>query len=219
MAYPQHPDYGPYYQPLEEMPASVQELFSHNPAKARELLAEAGYPDGFAVEVQVCACSPTHMDLVPLLEDYLAQVGVRLLIEPMEYASFSVLDDHPEPRPRLSDGQRPRQSHHHPCARASRPGRLGTRPASRTRRWTARLTKSTAPGEEVERIGMIRELTVEMLDRAPYLWLPIGYAYTAWWPWGEELRRRTPGRFATGPARSTPAFWIDQAMKRSLGFE
>ena len=46
--------------------------------------------------------------------------------------------------------------------------------------------------EEAERIRMIRELTVEMLDRAPYLWLPIGYAYTAWWPWvrnyGGELR-------------------------------
>ena len=41
MAYPQHPDFGDYYQPLEEMPASVQELFTYDPDKARALLAEA----------------------------------------------------------------------------------------------------------------------------------------------------------------------------------
>ncbi|MDP6577425.1 MAG: ABC transporter substrate-binding protein, partial [Dehalococcoidales bacterium] len=34
------------YTPLEEMPRSVQELFEYHPDKAKELLAEAGYPDG-----------------------------------------------------------------------------------------------------------------------------------------------------------------------------
>jgi peptide/nickel transport system substrate-binding protein len=93
MAYPQHPGFGEYFQPLEEMPESVQELFGYDPAKARALLAEAGYPDGFEFKVQVCSCSPGDMDLIPLLEDYLARVGVRLIIQPMEYASF-LRDDH-----------------------------------------------------------------------------------------------------------------------------
>ena len=30
-----------------EMPASVKELYSYNPDKAKELLKEAGYPNGF----------------------------------------------------------------------------------------------------------------------------------------------------------------------------
>jgi peptide/nickel transport system substrate-binding protein len=68
MAYPQHPGFGDYFQPLEEMPASVQELFDYNPEKAKQLLAEAGYPDGFSFEVQVCTCSMSDMDLVPLLD-------------------------------------------------------------------------------------------------------------------------------------------------------
>ena len=33
------------YVPLEEMPESVQELFTYNPEKAKQLLADAGYPD------------------------------------------------------------------------------------------------------------------------------------------------------------------------------
>ena len=49
---------------------------------------EAGVPEGFALDLQVCSCSPSHMDLVPLLESYFAQVGLKTNIQTMEYASF-----------------------------------------------------------------------------------------------------------------------------------
>ena len=57
-AYPQHPDYLGYFEPLEAMPDSVKELFTYNPEKAKKLLAEAGVPKGFTFKVQVCSCSP-----------------------------------------------------------------------------------------------------------------------------------------------------------------
>ena len=41
-AYPQHPDYLGYFEPLEAMPDSIKELFTYNPDKAKKLLAEAG---------------------------------------------------------------------------------------------------------------------------------------------------------------------------------
>ena len=65
-AYPQHPDYLGYFEPLEQMPDSVKELFTYNPEKAKKLLAEAGYPKGFSFKVQVCSCNPDHMELLPL---------------------------------------------------------------------------------------------------------------------------------------------------------
>ena len=52
-AYPMHPDYDGYYEPLTAMPDSVKELFTYNPEKAKKLLAEAGYPNGFTFKVQV----------------------------------------------------------------------------------------------------------------------------------------------------------------------
>jgi len=87
-AYPQHPDYLGYFEPLEAMPDSIKELYTYNPEKAKKLLAEAGVPKGFTFKVQVCSCSPDHMDLVPLLAAYLEQVGVKLDIQPMEYGAF-----------------------------------------------------------------------------------------------------------------------------------
>ena len=87
-AYPQHPDYVGYFEPLDKQPASVQELFKYDPAKAKKLLAEAGLPKGFTTKVQVCSCNPDHMDLLPLVAGYLEQVGVKLEIQPLEYGAF-----------------------------------------------------------------------------------------------------------------------------------
>ena len=37
--------------PLEEMPDKVKDLFNYNTEKATELLAKAGYPEGFDAEI------------------------------------------------------------------------------------------------------------------------------------------------------------------------
>lgn len=87
-AYPMHPDYHGYYEPLEKMPASVKELFTYDPARARKLLAEAGYPNGFSFKVQVCSCAPDHMDLLPLVAGSLEKIGVKIEIQPMGYGAF-----------------------------------------------------------------------------------------------------------------------------------
>src|SRR5436190_4853325 len=87
-SYPMHPDYHGYYEPLEKMPASVKELFTYDPAKAKKLLAEAGYPSGFTFKVQVTSASFEHMDLLPLIAGYLEKVGVKIEIQPMEYPAF-----------------------------------------------------------------------------------------------------------------------------------
>ena len=198
------------------MPASVRELFSYNPDKARQLLAEAGHPDGFEFKVQVCTCSPMQMDIIPLIEDYLSRVGIRMVIQPMEYAAFlSAMKSRTH-----SAGYMMASGHTNPTTTLRKNFKT-------MQTWNAsqysdpdvdrRIDEYHKLRDEQQRIEMVRELTIHMLDEAPYLWLPTQYVYTAWWPWvknyGGELRA---GAFRPGPIYAR--IWLDQKLKRELGF-
>jgi peptide/nickel transport system substrate-binding protein len=83
------PDWADAYIPLEDLSESIQELFGYHPDKARELLAEAGYPDGFSVSIIAQA---QDVDLLAIVKAYLADIGVDLTIDVKELgAMYSLL--------------------------------------------------------------------------------------------------------------------------------
>ena len=54
--------------------------------------------------------------------------------------------------------------------------------------------------DEGKRQAMLKEMTREILDKAPYIWLPTPYIYHGVVAVGEELRRRAARRRgAPGP--------------------
>ena len=81
-------EYKNAYVPLEELPESVRELYEYHPEKARQLLAEAGYPDGFKTTV-ICWSYPTVVDYLSVVKDYWAKVGVELEIDTRDYAVWT----------------------------------------------------------------------------------------------------------------------------------
>lgn len=216
MAYPQHTDFVDYFQSLEEMPESVQELFTYDPDKARALLAEAGYPDGFSFTTQVCTCSASNMDLVPLLQGYLSNVGVHMDIQPMEYASFLSLMTTGNHGP----GYLMNSGHVNPLTTLRKSFLTGQtwNPAMYSNTdYDAKILAVHRERDEARRVEMIRDMTVEILDEAPYIWLPIQYYYAAWWPWVKNYG----GELRVGAQRSGPIYariWIDQKMKEEMGF-
>ena len=215
MAYPQHPGFGDYYQPLDEMPASVQELFGYHPDKARALLAEAGVPEGYTFKVQVCTCSPSNMDLIPLLDSYLAKVGVRMEIEPLEYAAFLSMMTTQNHGP----GYFMNNGHTNPTTSIRKfiTGHTWNPAVYNDAAFDAAIDTLMLTRDEGERIEQTRRLTVKLLDEAPSIWLPTVYNYTAWWPWV----RNYGGELRAGAVRPGPIYariWIDHDMKRAMGF-
>ena len=51
--YPFPPSFKDVYTPLDKLPPSARELYTYNPEKAKKLLAEAGYPNGFTFKAQI----------------------------------------------------------------------------------------------------------------------------------------------------------------------
>jgi peptide/nickel transport system substrate-binding protein len=217
MAYPQHPGFGDYFESLDDMPEEVQELFTYNPEKARKLLDEAGVPKGFTFNVQVCSCSPSNMDLIPLLESYLKKVGIQIIIQPMEYASFlsAMTTKTHGPGYLLNSG------HVNPITTLRKSFVTG-------QTWNPSQYSSAYFDEQIrllhlmrdenERIEMLRKLTREILAEAPYIWLPVAYAHTAWWPWVKNYG----GELRVGAVRPGPIYgriWVDEKLKAELGFD
>ncbi|MFJ1301329.1 glutathione ABC transporter substrate-binding protein GsiB [Pseudomonadota bacterium AL_CKDN230030165-1A_HGKHYDSX7] len=58
--------------------------WEHNPAKARELLKEAGYPNGFETQLWSAYNDGTSVKVVQFLQQQLQQVGIKTSVEVLE---------------------------------------------------------------------------------------------------------------------------------------
>ena len=214
--YPMHPDYTGYYETLDQMPVAAQELFKYNPDKAKALLAEAGFPKGFSFKTQVCSCSPDHMDLAPLIAAYLEKVGVKMEIQPMEYGAFlSAMTTKTN-----AAGYMMRNGHTNPTTsiRKSFVTKQTWNPSQYTDPdFDKRMSDVYAEPDEDKRKLLIKLMTRDIVEKAPYIWLPTPIGYSAWWPWVKNY----DGELRAGSERPAPIharMWVDQAMKKKLGF-
>ena len=213
--FPMHPEYVGYHTPLNAMPESVQELFKYNPDKAKKLLTDAGYPNGFSFKVQVCTCAAEQMELMPLVAAYLEGVGVKMEIVPMEYGAYlSVMTSHtnaagyltniPDVNPttslRINFGK----------------GQVYNAPNFDDPKFDAAVKSALNERDEEKRQQILKENTRYILDQAPAIWMPAPYRYTAWWPWVKNYG----GELYVGAGRSAPIHarvWIDQDLKKKMG--
>ena len=83
--YPPGKSWAKVYTPLEELPIDVQELFKYNPDKAKQLLKDAGYPDGFKTTIN---CQAEMADYASIIKEDLAKVNIDLTIKPLEGGAF-----------------------------------------------------------------------------------------------------------------------------------
>ncbi|WP_202621558.1 ABC transporter substrate-binding protein [Anaerocolumna sedimenticola] len=75
------PGFAKYYEDLaDKYPYDVQ--------KAKDLLAEAGYPDGFSFTITVPSNYKFHVDTAQVIVEQLKQVGITASIQQVEWASW-----------------------------------------------------------------------------------------------------------------------------------
>jgi peptide/nickel transport system substrate-binding protein len=67
---------------------SLADYYTQDVEKAKSLLAEAGYPDGFEMTITVPSNYTPHMNVAEVLVEQLAQVGIQATIQPVEWETW-----------------------------------------------------------------------------------------------------------------------------------
>ena len=75
--------------PYEKWPQDLKDEYAYNPAAAKKLLAEAGYPNGF--KTNVVADTESDIGMLRIIKSYFAEVGIDMEIRIIEPAAWSIL--------------------------------------------------------------------------------------------------------------------------------
>jgi ABC-type transport system substrate-binding protein len=81
--------------PYEEWPQDLKNEYAYNPKAARELLADAGHPNGF--KTNVVANSAGDIELLQIVKTYFSQVGIDMeirMLSPNEWQSYIRANKH-----------------------------------------------------------------------------------------------------------------------------
>lgn len=210
-SFPVIPDYTDLFLPMKDNPASVQALYKYNPERSKQLLAEAGYPNGFKTKMIVENIA-LAMDEATVLKAMWAKIGVDVEIQPRETAVYDSILLGTQEELRLTRGS-------HATLLTS----ILDLPPARTPSANIKDDHTEDVYQEMQRNVFVNMPKVYDLYRqyVPYIrekaWvipMPSPYSYTIWQPWvknhyGEQ------GNFNFFPLWF-PYVWIDQDLKEQM---
>lgn len=67
---------------------SLENVNPYDVGKAKALLAEAGYPEGFEMTITVPSNYTAHMDTAQVIVNNLAQIGIKAKLDPIEWTTW-----------------------------------------------------------------------------------------------------------------------------------
>ncbi|MDE0227486.1 MAG: ABC transporter substrate-binding protein [Spirochaetaceae bacterium] len=205
--------------PLDTLPPSTQELFDYDPEKAKQMLADAGYPDGFKVDLvyNLQWTGGTWGDMANIFASLWGEIGVELELRAMEptamMALFNSLEGYdigvmtaPWNNPNTLG-----------VIDQYTVGHGGNRANYENQYLTDRYREALKTVDTAEREATLRELVNILLDDV--VTIPIGNKgqNVMWWPWVQNYY----GELACGVwclGRHIAPIWIDQNMKESMGY-
>jgi len=217
------PEYKDLYTPLDQLPdkpllagsgASVQELVKGgNPEKAKELLKQAGYPNGF--KTSIYSSNAVDSDFLAIIKEQLLKANIDMEIKVVDGGVYRNIE---QQRTWEAMWYKPSKqyflSHYMFELRKESQDCASFFDSQETRDVLAIIGKNLAIDDQAWR-KPLKDLTPFMLEQAISMWLPVSQKYLAWQPWVKNLNGAVQlGAFL--PFHFAYFNWIDQSLKASL---
>lgn len=204
------PEFDDIYTPLDKLPQATRELFEYHPDKAKQLLAEAGYPDGFKTEI---VCMTTDVDILSIVKDYWSKVGVELDIQVKEPAVWNSMLQKKTYTQMLSFGV----TYTLPFKFVfTTPGNMYNPAIVNDAHLNETIQQIAASYfDEPKRRQIMKDIAPYMIESVFWVQLPGPNLYTFWWPWlkGYNGEAKVGYDHYSDIARYV---WIDQELKEQM---
>ncbi len=201
---------------LEELPESTRELYEYHPDKAKQLLAEAGYPNGFKFSAVL---RQDWIDLAQIYKADLAKVGIDMELDVKEAGVYTS----------MSSGVVKAYKEATFVALGIKGLWKGTDlvPGSNTNYmqvtdpvindYRAKITSFENMQNQAELDRLRKELALHIVSQAYFIDPPVSYVYVFYQPWVKNLN----GLYAGGYSNYSSFLfytWIDQELKKQMGY-
>ncbi|MEK7354488.1 MAG: ABC transporter substrate-binding protein, partial [Chloroflexota bacterium] len=196
----------------------------YNPEKAKQLLKEAGYPNGFSANILTTPVT-ARIDELAIVKDYWSKIGVKLNIDIKENAVLTAMvtrNFNWEHMFYAVSGAISASNHYTIYTY------MGYIRGDNRLQFISRVDPGGVPDPVIEAAfdkmnanvfwnwpeayKAIEEVRPYILELAPKIPFPQPLFYTLWWPW----LKNTHGQGNIVPFYKY--YWIDQSLKKSMGY-
>ncbi len=214
--FPMYPFDASVYTPMEELPADIRELYDYDPAAAKKMLADAGYPDGLKLQVNGVS-DALGQSRTSLLKDQWAKMGVDV-----EIKSYANAD-----QTRMGF----MRDYKHVCfddietanailtlRQAGETGHALNITTSNDEYVDEEMAKIMAEVDPDKRNAMVKELGVYVLGQVYSIPGNTRVNANYWWPWIQNYYGEANVGDHSDFEKVLAHAWIDEALKKEMGY-
>lgn len=163
--------------------------YPHDPEKAKALLAEAGYPDGFEFELTATQNESWGIPIVEAMIPMLAQVGIKLIAKPVESSVLSeVIPAGDFQAAMWSNNSGPDALSTLRCFHSKTAQSSCNYAAYNSPEFDKLFDAATAERDPAKRADLLRQANNELYDGAPVWFFNYNKAVMAYQPWVHGLQ-------------------------------
>ena len=202
------------YTELDQLPPDVKELYTYDPAKAKKMLADAGYPNGFEMSFHTTT-DGDNPDLAALIQDEYAKIGVKVNIVATDYVTYRNYRDTFTYEDSIICGTQVGNATGSVINLLKTDAWLNYAKYSNVE--VDKLSDQIASEMDyVKQNALIKEASVIAANEVPNIGLYLIPQSYFWWPWVKNYYGEVSIEDGTFGAL-VPYIWIDQNLKKQMG--